>query len=430
MAQRGRPKAELVLSADERAALEEWVRHHSTPQKLALRCRIILACATGASNKDVAAELGSTLHVVGKWRARFVEHRISGLEDTAQRGRPKAELVLSADERAALEEWVRHHSTPQKLALRCRIILACATGASDKDVAAELGSTLHVVGKWRARFVEHRISGLEDTAQRGGPRTVTDEQVVGLVVRTLEHTPQDAAYWSAQLMAKETGLSPSMVSRVWRAFGLHPYQFERLAPDLYFVDRVHDVVGLYLNPPERALVFCVDEKSQIHPLDRSQPALSMMSGIPQRQTADYVRHGITTLFSALAVATGKAIDSLHSQSRTEEFKNFLVKLDEEVPKDFHVHLLLDSYTTHRDPAIKNWLLAHPRFHLHIIDRFLWLNLIRRWSAELTDKQIWRGVHQPAQALEVDIRNWIATRNIDPRPYVWTRTADEILDSSR
>ncbi|WP_327731984.1 IS630 family transposase [Streptomyces sp. NBC_00487] len=348
----------------------------------------------------------------------------------ARTGRPKAELTLSDEERAALEEWVRRRSTPQAWALRCRIILACAEGASNKDVAAQLGSTPHAVGRWRARFVQYRIAGLGDMPRPGGPRTVTDEQVAAVVTKTLESTPKNATHWSTRSMAKETGLSQSSVSRIWRAFGLQLHRSEtfKLSTDPYFVDKVHDVVGLYLDPSERALVFCVDEKSQIQALDRSQPVLPMMPGVPERVTHDHVRAGTTTLFAALEAATGKVIGSLHRRHRAEEFKKFLTKLDKEVPADLDVHLICDNYATHKTPAIKKWLPAHPRFHLHFTPTgSSWLNLVERWFAELTNKQIRRGVHRSVQALEKDIRNWIAAWNTDPKPYVWTKTADEILE---
>lgn len=339
-------------------------------------------------------------------------------------------MRLSDEERAVLEGWVRGRSTPQAWALRCRIILACAEGASNKDVAAQLGSTPHAVGRWRARFVQYRIAGLGDMPRSGGPRTVTDEQVAAVVVKTLESTPKNATHWSTRSMAKEMGLSQSSVSRIWRAFGLQPHRSEtfKLSTDPYFVDKVHDVVGLYLDPPERALVFCVDEKSQIQALDRSQPVLPMMPGVPERATHDYVRAGTTTLFAALEVATGKVIGSLHRRHRAEEFKKFLIKLDKEVPAGLDVHLICDNYATHKTPAIKKWLLAHPRFHLHFTPTgSSWLNLVERWFAALTNKQIRRSVHRSVQALEKDIRNWIAAWNTDPKPYVWTKTADEILE---
>jgi transposase len=338
--------------------------------------------------------------------------------------------MLTQEERAALEEWMRRRSTPQSWALRCRIILACASGMTNKAVAAQLGSTPHAVGRWRSRFIEHRIAGLGDLPRPGGPRTVTDEQVTALITTTLERKPKDATHWSTRSMAREMGLSQSTVSRIWRAFGLQPHRSQtfKLSTDPYVIDKVHDVVGLYLDPPERALVFCVDEKSQIQALNRSQPVLPMMPGVPERQTCDYIRHGTTTLFAALEVATGKVIGSLHRRHRTQEFKAFLTTLDKEVPADLDVHLICDNYATHKTPVIKKWLLAHPRFHLHFTPTgSSWLNLVERWFAELTNKRIRRGVHTSVQALEDDIRAWIAAWNSDPKPYVWTKTADEILE---
>ncbi|MFE0420851.1 IS630 family transposase [Streptomyces tendae] len=345
-------------------------------------------------------------------------------------GRPKAELVLTAQERDQLEELVRRRSTPQALALRCRIVLACATGATNREVARQVGAEEHTVGKWRARFVRDRLPGLGDLPRPGGPRTVSDEQVAVVVRRTLESTPKNATHWSTRAMAKEMGLSQSTVSRIWRAFGLQPHRTEtfKLSTDPYFIDKVHDVVGLYLDPPEQALVFCVDEKSQIQALNRTQPVLPMMPGVPQRLTHDYVRAGTTTLFAALEVSTGKVIGSLHRRHRTAEFKKFLAKLDREVPAGLHVHLVLDNYATHKTAAVKNWLLTHPRFHLHFTPTgSSWLNLVERWFAELTNKRIRRGVHTSVQALERDIRTWIKTWNEDPRPYVWVKPADEILE---
>jgi transposase len=262
----------------------------------------------------------------------------------ARAGRSKAELVLSGEERAALEGWVRRRSSPQAWVLRCRIILACAAGATNKEVAAQVGSTPQAVGRRRARFVKYRIAGLGDLPRPGGPRTVTDEQVTAVVTKTLESSPKDATHWSTRSMAEQMGLSRSSVSRIWRAFGLAPHRSEtfKLSTDPYFVEKVHDVVGLYLDPPERALVFCVDKKSQIQALDRSQPVLPMMPGVPERQTADYVRHGTTTLFAALEVATGKVIGSLHRRHRATDFKAFLVTLDKQVPAGLDIHLICDN----------------------------------------------------------------------------------------
>ncbi|WP_229348728.1 IS630 family transposase [Streptomyces sp. UNOB3_S3] len=294
------------------------------------------------------------------------------------------------------------------LALRSRIVLACAEIDGDglprsaSAIARELGITTQTVSKWRARFLRHRLDGMGD-----------------------------ATHWSTRSMAAKTGLSQSTVSRIWRAFGLQPHRAEtfKLSTDPFFIDKVHDVVGLYLDPPERALVLCVDEKSQIQALDRSQPVLPMMPGVPERASHDYLRAGTTTLFAALDAAMGKVIGSLHRRHRAAEFRKFLSKLDREIPAGLNVHLICDNYVTHKTESVRRWLLAHPRFQLHFTPTgSSWLNLVERWFAELTNKKLRRGVHRSVQALERDIRNWIATWNDNPRPYVWTKTADQILES--
>ncbi|MGW4802236.1 IS630 family transposase, partial [Nonomuraea sp. NPDC004297] len=333
---------------------------------------------------------------------------------------PKVEpLHLTDAECVELERWVRRRKGAQDLALRARLILACdAIGedglpVSTKVVAEEIGVSRETVSKWRRRFLADRLAGLADEARPGRPRTVRDEQVAELVARTLETKPANATHWSTRSMAKQVGLSQSTVSRIWRAFGLQPHRSQtfKLSADPFFVEKVHDVVGLYLDPPERALVLYVDEKSQIQALDRSQPVLPMMPGVPERATHDYVRAGTTTLFAALDVISGKVIGSLHRRHRAVEFKKFLIKVDKEVPAELDVHLICDNYATHKTPAIKRWLLAHPRFHLHFTPTgSSWLNLVERWFAELTTKQLRRGVHKTVQALEKDIRAWISAWN--------------------
>lgn len=298
------------------------------------------------------------------------------------------------------------------------------------EVSRRLGVTADTVRTWRRRFLERGLDGLSDEPRPGVPRKITDADVERVIGKTLVEKPKNATHWSTRSMAAATGMSQSAISRIWRAFALAPHRSRtfKLSTDPLFIDKVRDVVGLYLDPPEKALVLCVDEKSQIQALDRSQPVLPMVPGVPERRSHDYVRAGTTILFAALEVATGKVIGSPHRRHRAVEFKKFLTKLDKEVPVDLDVHLILDNYVTHKTPAVKKWLLVHPRFHLHFTPTSSsWLNLVERWFAELTQKKLKRGVHRSVQALERDIRNWLADWNEHPRPFVWTKTADEILD---
>jgi transposase len=340
-----------------------------------------------------------------------------------------AAVVLTDNERATLVRWSRRAKTAQFLALRSRIVLGCAEGKSNQQVAAEVGVWPQTVGKWRRRFLESGLDGLSDEPRPGAPRTITDEQVEAVVVATLERTPADATHWSRAAMAAESGLSRSTVGRIWKTFGLKPHQVEtfKLSTDPQFIDKVRDIVGLYLDPPEKALVLCVDEKAQIQALDRSAPVLPMMPGLPERRTHDYIRHGVTTLFAALDVATGEVIGSIHRRHRAAEFKKFLVTLDGRVPAELDVHLICDNYSTHKTPAIRTWLDAHPRFHMHFTPTYSsWLNQVERWFGLLTDTQLRRGVHKNLQALERDIRAWITQWNENPKPFIWTKSADEIL----
>jgi transposase len=346
-------------------------------------------------------------------------------------GRPKPVLTLNDEERATLERWARRPKTAQALAQRARIVLACATGKPNMVVAEKMHLTKQCVGKWRSRFVRKRMDGLLDEPRPGAPRTVSDAKVERALTLTLESTPPEATHWSSRSMARRCGLSRSTVQRIWRAFALQPHRSEtfKLSSDPLFIEKVRDIVGLYLNPPDRALVLCVDEKSQIQALDRTQPLLPMRPGQAERRTHDYKRHGTTSLFAALDAKSGKIISQLHRRHRTLEFRKFLDTIDTHVPAKLRVHLILDNYGTHKTALIHRWLAKHPRFHLHFTPTSgSWLNLVERWFALLTERQIKRGTHRSTQALENAIKQYVTFTNENPKPFVWTKTPDEILET--
>jgi transposase len=345
--------------------------------------------------------------------------------------RAAPEVVLSESERSELKALAGRRKTAQAMAMRARIVLVCAEGLQSKQVADQLGVDRATVGKWRRRFVEKRLDGLYDEPRSGAPRTVDDARIEAVIVKTLESVPANATHWSSRGMAKASGLSVSTVQRIWRAFGLQPHRIEtfKLSTDPNFVAKVRDVVGLYMAPPDRAIVLCVDEKSQIQALDRSQPMLPMRPGQPARRSHDYKRHGTTSLFAALDIATGAVIGKCYARHRAREFRKFLDEIEAAVPDDLDVHLVMDNYATHKTPLIRNWLVKRPRWHVHLTPTSAsWLNQVERFFALITERKIRRGVHRSVVALRADIMSFIEAHNADPKPLRWTKSADAILAS--
>ena len=347
------------------------------------------------------------------------------------RGRVAVAIELSVSERRELDELARRRRTAQGLARRARIVLLAAEGLENKTIAAELGAAPDTVGVWRRRFAERRLEGLHDEPRPGTPRRISDDAVAETIRRTLEETPADATHWSLRSMARSTGYAPSTIHRIWRAFGLQPHRSKsfKLSSDPFFVEKVRDIVGLYLNPPERALVLCVDEKSQIQALDRTQPLLPMRPGQAEQRSHDYKRHGTLSLFAALDTATGQVIGRCFARHRAREFRAFLNTVEARVPADLDVHIIMDNLATHKTKAIRDWFARHPRWQAHYTPTSAsWINQVERFFALLTEKQLRRGVHRSTKELEAAILRYMDTVNADPKPFRWTKSADDILAS--
>jgi len=421
------PQHIIELSEQERHLLEAH-RVGDRP-KVAKRAGIVLLCAEGHSNAEVARRMCTTVVTVRRWRGAFARARLLGLEDRPRKGRPTVDIVLSEEERAELERYVRRSTIEERLSTRARIVLLCADGLNNTEVARRVGRNPTTVGNWRKRFAEQRLEGLSDLDRPGGPRQIGDELVEELVVRTLETTPKGETHWSTRSAAKVSGMSASSVGRVWRALGLKPHRTEtfQLSTDPHFIDKVRDVVGLYMSPPDNALVLSVDEKSQIQALNRTQPVLPLSRGQVERRTHEYQRNGTTSLFAALDVATGAVIGRCYRRHRAVEFRKFLDHIRKNVPEDLDVHVIVDNYSTHSAPTVKRWLAKNPRFHLHFIPTHSsWLNEVEAWFSILTAKAIKRGSHTSVDQLEEAIQEFLDTWNEDPTPFAWKKTADEIL----
>jgi len=344
-------------------------------------------------------------------------------------GRPKKPLKITDEDRDKLTTMARRPKSAQAMAIRARIVLSCGEGMSNSEVARKLHVTGATAGKWRERFRKDGMDGLLDEPRVGAPRKITDRQIEEVVTKTLESMPANGTHWSTRLMAAETGLSQNAIVRIWHAFGLQPHRVEnfKFSKDPQFVEKVRDIVGLYLNPPDRAVIVCLDEKSQVQALNRTEPILPLGPGVPARQSHDYERHGVTSLFAAMDVASGVTISSCYRRHRQQEFLRFLNEVDENLPPGLDVHLVMDNYGTHKVSRVRNWLARHPRYHVHFTPTSgSWLNLVERLFAEVTERCVRRGSHTSVRSLEKAMLAYLEQRNKNPKPFVWTADADLIL----
>lgn len=441
MARIGPGPVAVTVGELDRRRLEALVGDGAASDRMRVRARIVLAGAAGLSNREIAESVGVHAATVKSWRDRWAAEGLDGLGHRSpvpgpgkRTGRPVAPLEIDDESRQVLQRWVRRSTVSAGLAGRARIVLEAATGATNVEVADRVGYNPNTVAKWRNRFIASGLVGLSDEYRPGRPRTISDGEVEEVIVRTLQDEPPDeTTHWSTRTMADQVGLSQSAISRIWRAFGLQPHRVDtfKLSTDPHFVDKVHDVVGLYLNPPERAVVICVDEKTSIQALDRTQLAFPMLPGSPATASHDYVRHGTIDLFAALNVGTGHVVTRTDQRHRSVEFRKFLDLVADQVPGDVDIHVILDNASTHKTAAVQKWLQRHPRWAFHFTPTSSsWLNLVERWFSELTTKKLKRSTHKSARSLANDIVAWADAWNDNPRPFVWRKTADEILQSLR
>jgi transposase len=404
----------------------------TTEARVRTRCLIVRASVEGESNISVAKNHNTSAHTVINWTRRFVQEGAAGLYDQPRSGRPKmgqSTVTLTRDQTDKLKQITRRAKVDQQTALRARIVLACSEGLDDSSVASKLNCTVPTVRKWRERFAEKGLESLADLPRSGAPRTISDRKVEEVITRTLEEQPEDATHWSTRSMAERCGLSHGSVMRIWHAFELKPHRQEKfqLSTDPFFVEKVRDVVGLYMCPPENAIVLCVDEKSQIQALERSQPVLPMRPRRSERASHDYYRHGTVSLFAALDILTGEVIGRCEPNHTHKEFLKFLRAIEKQVPEGLQIHAVLDNYGTHKTPAVKKWLEKHPRWHFHFIPTHSsWLNQVERWFAKITDKKIRRGVFRSVKELTQSIEEYIQANNKAPKPFVWTASTELIL----
>lgn len=423
------PSQRIELSSNAKDQLEKLSIVSGTG-RIWKRAQTVLLSSAGYSGKAIAEQLNWSLVSVCKWRKRYLAEGIEGLKDAPRSGRKSTALKLMDEDRSTLLAWTRSHSMPQCLVTRARIVLMAADGDFNSAIAAELDVNVATVRKWKLRFNEEGLEGLHDEARSGRERTYKEEEVAALVRKTLETKPEGATHWSCRTMAEECGMSPATVNRIWNLFSLKPHKQKgfKLSTDPFFVDKVVDICGLYLNPPDNALVLCVDEKSQCQALERTQPILPMGIGYAEGVTDNYFRHGVTTLFSALDVATGEVQISCKKRHRHQEFLSFLNQIKKNVAADLEVHVVLDNYSTHKHEKVKAWLKRNPRFHFHFTPTYSsWLNQVERWFGIITDKAIRRGSFPSVKSLTEKIELFTDVYNRNPKPFVWTASAEDILE---